>query len=499
MVVSRLLLLAFFFCCSCCSVSSFKNPNSNLLLPTHKKLSIHGGCRDLPPPLPPPLRHLLPHLPLLPLLVRSRSSFSSSSSSSPSCRIELSEFWVPPDLPTRKDKCIGTAPPSTSSPSPRVEHPVLPLRSPAPKTLKLAVFVKRWPSRRLSGDSSATPSPSTSPSPAAATRSTSSPPPPVQLLQRCHHRSGAPHSQPDLPPLPATKAGYIDQPLAWAQFQAENARGGRQFDVVHTESVALRHSRARNLSNLAASWHGIAYETIHSDVIQELLRSASPGQPSAVPADRLARVVDEVRFFRDYKHTWPPATTWATCCAGSTWSPRTASTSSSTESTTASTTRTPRAATGSGEKSASPTIPRWLYTAILVAGDGPWGSRYKELGPNMLVLGPWIRPGWRASTTPWTCDDVWRAGRRHVVCEHNQVADRQPELGYTFHPTVESLKESLCRIWKDGRVVLKEKGGNARNRAVNLFTATKMASAYERLFLCISEGGGVKGSSNKVL
>ncbi|KAK9141923.1 hypothetical protein Syun_011323 [Stephania yunnanensis] len=59
------------------------------------------------------------------------------------------------------------------------------------------------------------------------------------------------------------------------------------------------------------------------------------------------------------------------------------------------------------------------------------------------------------------------------------------EMGYTFSPMVDSLKKALRRVWDD-RGYLEKKGEMARQRALKLFTATKMAAAYERLFLCIS-------------
>ena len=53
-------------------------------------------------------------------------------------------------------------------------------------------------------------------------------------------------------------------------------------------------------------------------------------------------------------------------------------------------------------------------------------------------------------------------------------------MGYTFSPTVASLKEALYRVWKDERGVLERKGQVAKERGLKLFTATKMAAAYER-------------------
>jgi hypothetical protein len=46
---------------------------------------------------------------------------------------------------------------------------------------------------------------------------------------------------------------------------------------VHLESVVFPHWRAHNFNNLAASWHGIALEVIHNDIIQDLIHKS--GKP----------------------------------------------------------------------------------------------------------------------------------------------------------------------------------------------------------------------------
>ena len=66
------------------------------------------------------------------------------------------------------------------------------------------------------------------------------------------------------------------------------------------------------------------------------------------------------------------------------------------------------------------------------------------------------------------------------------------EMGYTFSPTVTSLKTALYQVWVDGKGVLEKKGQVAWQRGLELFTATKMAAAYEKLFLCISNDGNNK-------
>jgi hypothetical protein len=68
--------------------------------------------------------------------------------------------------------------------------------------------------------------------------------------------------------LEPSASGAFDYHTAFLAFQAANAT--RPFDVVHSESVAVPHWRAKEIGNLAASWHGIQF--------------------------------DEVRFFPSYRH-----------------------------------------------------------------------------------------------------------------------------------------------------------------------------------------------------
>lgn len=59
------------------------------------------------------------------------------------------------------------------------------------------------------------------------------------------------------------------------------------------------------------------------------------------------------------------------------------------------------------------------------------------------------------------------------------------EFGYTFSPNVKSFVEALESAIRDGPNVLKRKGMACKNYVLSMFTATKMASAYERFFLCM--------------
>lgn len=97
--------------------------------------------------------------------------------------------------------------------------------------------------------------------------------------------------------------GAFDHSSAFEKFLMVNAT--QAFDIVHSESVALPHWRAHDFANLAASWHGIAFEVIHSDIVQDLIRkpgeSRTPELESSMNG-RLVRIADEVRFFPSYRH-----------------------------------------------------------------------------------------------------------------------------------------------------------------------------------------------------
>lgn len=334
---------------------------------------------------------------------------------------------------------------------------------------------------------------------------------------------------------PPSPGGYLNQALAWQQFQAENS-SDKPFDVIHTESVGLFHGRARNISHLAVSWHGIAYETIHSDIVQDLLRGPNETRQSVL-AERLAKVIEEVKFFNRYSHhvatsdhvgdvlkriymipeervhiivngvdetIYKPDSTRGKDFRREAGVPDNATLVIG---------MAGRLVKDKGHPLMFEAL-KQLYIEddnfkrdvfVLVAGDGPWGSRYKDLGPNLLVLGPleqtqlakfynsldvFINPTLRAQGLDHTFIEAMLSGisvmgTRFASITGSLIVDS--DIGYTFLPTVDSLKKSLRMIFRDGREVLSKRGMVARNRAVQLFTATKMATAYERLFLCISK------------
>ncbi|KAI3526166.1 hypothetical protein L1887_05409 [Cichorium endivia] len=403
--------------------------------------------------------------------------------------------------------------------------------NPPPKLLKIALFVKKWPDRLHAGGLERH----------ALTLH-------LALAKRGHelHIFTATSSNISFPEYPfenlhfhlskPTAAGYLDQALVWKQFQDQNWTQ-KPFDVVHTESVSLMHTRSKNVSNLAVSWHGIAYETLHSDIIQELLRTPEENQANQLN-ERAIKVVNEIKFFRKYAHHVATSDHVGDVLKRIYMIPedrvhvilngvdedvfkpdyKTGQEFRSNFGISATKTLVLGMAGRLVKDKGHPLMFEALKQifsenstfretiAVLVAGDGPWGARYKELGPNLLVLGP-LQPGQMARF--YNAIDIFvnptlRAqGLDHTLLE--AVLSQKPlmatklasitgsviigkEYGYTFSPTVDSLKKSLYEVWEDGRRVLEQKGKAGRERGMKLFTATKMAMAYERLFLCISSG-----------
>lgn len=401
-----------------------------------------------------------------------------------------------------------------------------------PRLLKLAVFVKKWPDKHHAGGLERH----------AMTLHRA-------LAKRGHELHVFTSSSANVTSMEnlyfhlskPTAAGYLDQATIWKQFQVENSTG-RPFDVVHTESVGLMHTRARNLTNIAVSWHGIAYESIHSDIIQELLRAPEALQ-SSILTERIIKVVEEIRFFPRYAHHVATSDHVGDVLRRIYMLPEE---------------RVHIILNGVDEEVFKPEVSNGedfklgfgiqesrslilgiagrlvkdkghplIYEAlkqifnessrlkesivVLVAGDGPWGARYRELGSNLRILGPldqaqlarfynvidiFVNPTLRAQGLDHTLLEAMLVGKPLMATKLASITGSvvvSQEIGYTFSPTVDALKKALYEVWKDGRVVLQHKGRLARERALKLFTATKMAAAYERLFLCIAEN--TKGSN----
>lgn len=318
---------------------------------------------------------------------------------------------------------------------------------------------------------------------------------------------------------------------AWEQFEEENQR--EPFDVVHSESVALPHWLARNLPNLAVSWHGIALESLQSDIYQDLARL--PGEPISNKSLQgiVPKVLNEIRFFQNYAHHVaisdscgemlrdvyqipgkrvhvilngidddefredprlghefrskvgvPQNATLVLGIAG-------------------------RLVKDKGHpllhQAFSKLITKHPNVYLIVAGSGPWQNRYKDLGPQVLVLGSmsppelrafynsidiFVNPTLRPQGLDLTLMEAMMSGKPVMASRFPSIKGTivvDDEFGYMFSPNVESLLEALEVVVKDGSKRLEERGKACQRYAASMFTAQKMALAYEKLFLCIKD------------
>ncbi|XP_058109391.1 uncharacterized protein LOC131252732 [Magnolia sinica] len=403
---------------------------------------------------------------------------------------------------------------------------------PPPKRLNIALFVKKWPRPDRAGGLERH----------ALTLH-------LALAKRGHMThvfTVALDSSPEKPPHPnihfhlsdPSPSGVVNQAATWKDFQALNLI--QPFDVIHTESVALIHYRARNLTNIAASWHGIAYETAHSDIVQDLVRG--PGEPrtpelQARLEERAFKIIEEVKFFQSYAHHVATSDHAGDVLKRIYMLPEErvhVILNGVNEDVFKQDSDQGRAFRHKYEVPDSAALVLGMSgrlvkdkghpimfealnqifkenesfrktVFVLVAGNGPWGARYKELGPNFRVLGPleqtkiahfynaldiFVNPTLRAQGFDLTLAEVMLSGKPVMATRFASImgsAIVSSEMGYAFSPTVASLKEALYKVFNDGSDVLQKKGEAARSRALKLFTATKMAAAYERLFLCISK------------
>ncbi|OMO93732.1 Glycosyl transferase, family 1 [Corchorus olitorius] len=330
------------------------------------------------------------------------------------------------------------------------------------------------------------------------------------------------------------EAGKWRYNKAYELFEEENQR--QPFDVIHSESVALPHWLARNLNNLAVSWHGIALESLESSIYQDLTRK--PGEPMS-PAFNTSlygvvpKVLNEIRFFHNYAHHVAISDSCGEMLRDVYQIP------------------TKRVhvilngvdETGFGNDESLGLDLRskigvlkngslvfgvagrlvkdkghpLLYEAfsrlikkhpdpnvyLVVAGSGPWEQRYKELGNRVLVLGSmtpsqlkafynaidiFVNPTLRPQGLDLTLMEAMMSGKPVMASRFPSIKGSivvNDELGFMFAPNVESLLEALEEAVREGPKRLAQRGKACQDYAASMFTATKMALAYERLFLCI--------------
>ncbi|KAM1127402.1 uncharacterized protein LOC126625254 [Malus sylvestris] len=319
---------------------------------------------------------------------------------------------------------------------------------------------------------------------------------------------------------------------AWEQFLEENQR--ENFDVVHSESVALPHWLARNLPNLAVSWHGIALESLHSGIFQDLTRKPSePISPSFNQSIQgvVPKVLNEIRFFHNYAHHVAISDSCGEMLRDvyqipnkrvhvivngvneadfgvdnnlgqefryAIGVPKNASLVFGVAG---------RLVKDKGHpilyEAFSKLIAKNPNVYLIVAGSGPWEERYKDLGPQVLVLGSmspsklhefyngidiFVNPTLRPQGLDLTLMEAMMSGKPVMASRFPSIKGTivvDDEFGFMFSPNVESLLEALELAVNEGPRRAAQRGKACREYANSMFTARKMALAYERLFLCI--------------
>lgn len=319
---------------------------------------------------------------------------------------------------------------------------------------------------------------------------------------------------------------------AWEQFGEENQR--QPFDVVHSESVALPHWVARNVANLAVSWHGIALESLHSSIYQDLARN--PDETISPEFNKslygaVPKVLNEIRFFNNYAHHVAISDSCGEMLRDVYQIPVKRvhvilngvdenefaedkklgrdfrSKLGISKNTSLVLGIAGRLVKDKGHpllyEAFSKLLRKYDDVFLIVAGSGPWQQRYRDLGPQVVVLGSvspsqlkafynaidiFVNPTLRPQGLDLTLMEAMMSGKPVMASRFPSIKGSivvDDEFGYMFSPNVKSLMEALGEVVRDGTARLAERGKACRRYAVSMFTANKMALAYERLFLCI--------------
>ncbi|KAK9268936.1 hypothetical protein L1049_000702 [Liquidambar formosana] len=329
----------------------------------------------------------------------------------------------------------------------------------------------------------------------------------------------------------ANDHGSVNCSLAFDIFNKVNAAGA--FDYVHTESVSLPHWRAKIVPNVAVTWHGIWYEIMHSKLFQELISNPDgvlPG-PMTELQEAMPRLIDEIRFFNSYTQHICISNSAGEVLVNIYQIPQRNVHVILNGVDDTKFVHDPEAGARFREKHGVPANVSLvmgvagrlvrdkghplLYEAfsliaerhpgvfLLVAGSGPWGRRYAELGPSVKVLGAlepselsdfynaidvFVNPTLRPQGLDLTLMEAMHCGKPVLTPNYPSIVGTvvvNEGFGYTFSPNVKSFVEALEVVIRDGPKVLQRKGMACKEYAHSMFTATKMASAYERFFLCM--------------
>ncbi|KAM3331376.1 hypothetical protein ACQJBY_027408 [Aegilops geniculata] len=398
---------------------------------------------------------------------------------------------------------------------------------PPPAKLKIAVFSRKWPVATAPGGMERH---AHTLHTALAARGHrvhvfTSPPP---------HTEAAPSPSADGPQLHFLDGtpGQWRCDEAWKLYETEGDND--PFDVIHSESVAVFHRYARGVPNLVVSWHGISLEALHSGIYQDLARGEDEPMSPAFNqslSQSVHRVLSEVRFFRSYAHQvaisdstgemlrdvyqipgrrvhvilngvdeaqFTPDTELGRAFREEIGLPKSADLVLGVSG---------RLVKDKGHpllyEAFSKLALRHPNVYLLVAGKGPWESRYMDLGRNAKVLGAvppgklrafynaldvFVDPTLRPQGLDLTLMEAMQCGKPVVATRFPSIKGSivvDEEFGHMFAPNVESLLESLEAVVQDGARRAAERGRACREYARSMFAATKMALAYERLFLCV--------------
>ncbi|KAL3619089.1 hypothetical protein CASFOL_036659 [Castilleja foliolosa] len=302
---------------------------------------------------------------------------------------------------------------------------------------------------------------------------------------------------------------------AWDQFQEENKR--EEFDVIHSESVALPFWLARGVPNLAdltrkpnepispafndnlqgmipkvlneiRFFPNYAHHVAISDSCGEMLRDVYQIRTKRVHV--IVNGVDEEDFIQDSKLGQEFRSKFGV--------PKNAS-----------------LVFGVAGRLVKDKGHPLLYEAfsklklkhpnvyLIVAGSGPWLHRYQEIGSQVIVLGSmspielrgfynaidiFVNPTLRPQGLDLTLMESMMSGKPVMASRFPSIKGTivvDDEFGFMFSPNVESLEEALEVVVAEGAARLARRGKACREYAMDMFTARKMALAYERLFLCI--------------
>ncbi|ONK77785.1 uncharacterized protein A4U43_C02F10590 [Asparagus officinalis] len=317
---------------------------------------------------------------------------------------------------------------------------------------------------------------------------------------------------------------------AWELYEAENRI--EPFDVVHSESVAMHHRFASRVPNLAVSWHGIASEALQSGIYQDLIRS--PDMDPALNRSlsmAVFKVINEIRFFKNYEHHIATSDSVGEILRDIYQVPERRvhvilngvdeekfglddelgngfrSEIGIPEDAKIVMGIAGRLVRDKGHPLVYAAFKKLITTHsnvyLIIAGRGPWEQRYNGLGPNVITLGAlppsrlkafynaidiFVHPTLRPQGLDQTLIES-------MLCGTPIMATRLPsikgsllvnkEFGFMFPPNVEALGAVMEAAVAEGRRRLEERGRKCREYARGRLTATKMAMAHERLFLCI--------------